>query len=97
MSRIKGKVMTQAEEVRELRNWLREDSKTTRDMYRDLHKKIDDCNKENQKEHKELGQRISEIRTDGKVVGSKLLGLSALVSMLVSGVVFVAFQVMAGG
>ena len=105
---IKGKIMTNAEEVRELRNWLREEAKTNRDSYRDLHKKIDDgykhlhvkidnCNKENQTEHKELGERIAELNTEGKVTGSKLLGLSALVALLVSGVAGVAFQVMAGG
>jgi hypothetical protein len=100
--------MTNAEEVRELRNWLREEAKTNRDEYRDLHKKIDDgnlhlhakidaCNNANQEEHKDLGRRIGELNTENKVTGSKILGLSGLVSLLVSGVVIVAFQALAGG
>ena len=105
---IKGEIMTNAEEVRELRNWLREEAKTNRDSYRDLHKKIDDgnkhlhakmdaCNQENQDQHTVLTAKIAELNTEGKVTGSKVLGLSALVALLVSGVAGVAFQVMAGG
>jgi len=108
MKPIKGKVMTNAEEVRELRNWLREEAKTNRGMVRDLHKKIDDgnrelhkkiddCNKENQKEHKEISKMMADVNTDGKVNSSKIMGVSALVATMVSGLVIIAFRVMAGG
>ena len=104
---IKGKVMTNAEEVRELRNWLREEAKTNRDLYRELHReindvgarlhaKIDACNLANQEEHQDIGRRLGLLDTDNQVTGSKVLGLSALVALLVSGVAGVAFQVMAG-
>jgi hypothetical protein len=88
-------VMTNAEETRELRRWLREDAKRTSTKVEALHKKIDDgnrelrrqiedCNKENQKEHKELNTKISKIGSDGKVTATKLLGLAGLVSLLVT-------------
>jgi hypothetical protein len=108
MSKIKGRVMTQAEEVRELRNWLRDEAGKTSTMVsnlhkkidqgnRELHHKIDNCNKENQDEHKFLSSEISKINIDGKVNSSKVTALASLVSLVVSGLVIVAFQVMANG
>ena len=90
--------MTQAEETRELRKWLRENDAKTSSRVEALHKKIDDgnrelrrqiqgCNDENQKEHKELNAKISSISSDGKVTAAKLMGLAGLVSLLVSALV----------
>jgi hypothetical protein len=88
-------VMTNAEETRELRRWLREDAKRNSGQVEALHKKIDDgnrdlrrqieeCNKENQQDHKDLDHKISKIGSDGKVTAAKLLGLAGLVSILVT-------------
>jgi hypothetical protein len=104
--KIKGTVMTQAEEVRELRNWLRaQETKNEARIerlhnkidrsYTELHKKMDTCNRENQDEHKTLSAEISKINVDGKVNSSKVTALASLVSLVVSGLVIVAFQVMA--
>ena len=106
MKLIKGEVMTQAEEVRELRNWLREEAGKTSTMVsnlhkkidsgnRELHRKIDDCNKENQKEHKEISDKMANMNADGKVNASKVLGIAGLLSIIISGIVFTAFQVLA--
>jgi hypothetical protein len=90
-----NKTMTDAEETRELRRWLREDSLKAEarasalhekidTVSRDLHRKIDSSTKDNQKEHKILEASISRIRTDGKVTATKLIGLAGLVSLMVT-------------
>jgi hypothetical protein len=89
--------MTEADEIRELRKWLREDSVRTSEMVAELRKKIDYCDLRNQQAHQKLGERISAINTDSKVNDSKIVGLAGLVSIIVSGIIFAAFQVFAGG
>ena len=84
---IKGDVMSEADEVRQLRNWLREDAAKHEQMVTDLHGKLDKFNLENQKEHKELQILISEIQTVGAVNKTKIVGLVALISVVVSGAI----------
>ena len=84
---IKGKVMTDAEEVRELRNWLREDAANHHREIDKLHRKLDQFNSDNQKEHKDLHRSISEIQTVGAVNKTKIVGLVSLVSLIVSAIV----------
>ena len=81
---IKGKVMTDAEEVRELRNWLREDAVNHHKEIDKLHSKLDKFNSDNQKEHKDLQILITDIQTVGAVNKTKIVGLVALVSVIIS-------------
>ena len=94
--KIKGVVMSEADEIRELRNWLREDSNRTSTMVSNLHTKIDDSILRNNDEHKEFMEKIAEIVTKGEVNGTKIIGLPSITSIIVSGLIFTAFQVFAG-
>ena len=94
--KIKGVVMSEADEIRELRNWLREDSNRTSTMVSNLHTKIDDSILRNNDEHKEFMEKIAEIVTKGEVNGTKIIGLASITSIIVSGLIFTAFQVFAG-
>ena len=107
-SPTKGKPMTNAEEVRELRRWLREESTNRAELYRDLHRKIDDgnrhlhskmdaCNLENQEQHRILTKSIADITTDEKVSRTKIVALASLVSLIVSGIVLAGFNHLANG
>ena len=84
MEPLKGDVMTQAEEVRELRNWLREDAAKTSTMVDKLHSKIDHWNTENQREHRDLRTDIANIQTVGAVNKAKIIGLVAIISVAVT-------------
>ena len=99
--------MTQAEETRELRRWLREDAQKTSNRVEALHKKIDDgnkelrrqiqgCNDENQLEHKELNAKISKIDTSSKVNESRIIGINSIVALVLSSLIFIAFKALAG-
>ena len=95
--KIKGTVMSEADEIRELRNWLREDADRTSSMVSNLHTKIDNSILRNNEEHKEFMEKIADIVTKGEVNGTKIIGLASITSIIVSGLVFTAFQVLAGG
>ena len=107
METRKGKTMTQAEEVRELRKWLREESTRTSMMvsnlhtkidntYSALHQKMDECNKENQDEHKELTKSIGKLDTKNGINTAKIGLFVTLLTIVVAAVASSGFAHLAG-
>ena len=94
--RIKGAVMSEAEEIRRLHDYLREDSNKTSLMVNNLHTKIDDSILRNNGEHTKFMEKIAEVVTQGEVNRTKIIGLASITSLIVSGLVLTAFKVLAG-
>ena len=104
---IKGRVMTQAEEVRELRKWLRDESARTSMMvsnlhtkidntYSALHQKMDECNRENQKEHAEITKSVGKLDTKSGVNTAKIGLFVTLLTIVVAAVASSGFAHLAG-
>ena len=107
MKPIKGRVMTQAEEVRELRKWLRDeatknDAKVERLHTKidrgnaELHRKMDDCNRENQQEHKVLTESIGRLDTKSGINTAKIGLFVTLLTIFVAAVASSGFAHLAG-
>ena len=105
---IKGKVMTQAEEVRELRNWLRaQETKNDAKIERlhtkidngnaAIHRKMDECNKDNQKEHAEITKSVAKLDTKAGVNTAKIGLFVTLLTIVVAAVASTGFTHLAGG
>lgn len=92
----KGVVMSEVEEIRELRKWLREDANKTSVMVSNLHTKIDDSILRNNEEHKEFMEKIADIVITGEVNKTKIISLASITSLIVSGLIITAFKVLAG-
>lgn len=92
----KGTAMSEADEIRELRKWLREDANRTSSMVSNLHLKIDDSILRNNEEHKDFMLLIADQVTKSEVNGTRIIGLASITSVIVSGLIFTAFQVLEG-
>ena len=88
--------MTQAEELAELRRWMREDigglHKKLEDRDRVLGKKFDDYTIANKKEHDCLQKQLSSIDKKTEVGAVKIGLLVALLTIAISGVATACFH-----
>ena len=89
MEKIKGEIMTQAEEIRELRNWLRNDAEKNDERERALHKKIDENNTAIHLKidvvNDKVGAANTEIGINKVKIGLYVTLLTTLVAAMTSG------------
>ena len=83
--RTKGSEMTQSEILREMRQDIR-----------DLHNKIDDNNKDNNKSHTDFQKQLSAVDKNSSINTVKLGGFVTLISLVVAGVVNYSIYVVTG-
>ena len=83
------KRMTQAEEIAELRRWMREDSAK-------MMEKLDIFNTNNILAHTCLQKQVSELDKKSATVTAKLGAFVAVISAIVAGAASAAFNVIGG-
>ena len=104
---LKGKTMTQAEEVRELRNWLRsQDIKNDAKIERlhskidngnaAIHRKMDECNKDNQREHADITKKVASLDTKSGINTAKIGLFVTLLTIFVAAVASSGFAHLSG-
>lgn len=86
MNNDKGTPMTQAQEIAELRTWLRED-------IGNLHKQLTRRDQRIYDKIDGLHEQITKIATESRVNGTKIVGLASVVSLMVSSIILAAFQI----